>query len=122
MDHADPQQPDTRTPLLEQAEANLRRVNAQLDRMDERHRQWEAQAAARAQRQPDQTTLADLQHWLGRDQYPTWIHAAYADLASRLARVDERLETLEASMGLLHTKMEMIIGQLAAQERREDTL
>ena len=29
------------------------------------------------------------------------------------------LEDLGASMGLLHTKMETIIGQLAAQERQE---
>ena len=44
---------------------------------------------------------------------------AAADVTSRLARVEERIEDLGASMGLLHTKMETIIGQLAAQERPE---
>jgi hypothetical protein len=65
------------------------------------------------------TTPADLQHMLGRDTYPTWIHAAYADLAGRLARVEDLLEELGASMSLLHTKMETIIGQLAAYERQD---
>ncbi len=64
-------------------------------------------------------TPADLERWIGRDSYPTWFHAAYADLAQRLTRVDERLDDLETSMSLLHTKMEMIIGQLAAVERQE---
>jgi hypothetical protein len=45
---------------------------------------------------------------------------ASADLAGRLARVEEILEELGASMGLLHTKMETIIAQLAAQERPEE--
>jgi hypothetical protein len=69
-----------------------------------------------------QTTPADLQHMLGRDRYPTWVHAAYADLAGRMARLEAMLQELEASMSLLHAKMEMLIMQRAMEDRaaRED--
>ena len=52
-----------------------------------------------------------------RETHPTWFQAAYADLAGRLACVEDRLEHLEDSLSLLHSKMETIIGQLAAAER-----
>jgi hypothetical protein len=70
-------------------------------------------------REEARTTPDDLKHMLGRQSYPTWMHAAYADVANRLARVEASIEDLGASMSLLHTKMETIIGQLAAQERPE---
>jgi hypothetical protein len=70
-------------------------------------------------REEARTTPADLQQMLGWQSYPTWMHAAYADVTSRLARVEASIEDLGASIGLLHTKMETIIGQLAAQERPE---
>jgi hypothetical protein len=65
---------------------------------------------------PLDTTVTRVRRMAERQTHPTWMHAAYADLAQRIARVDERLDELEASMSLLHTKMEMLIGQLAAQE------
>ena len=66
------------------------------------------------------STIADVQRWISRDSHPTWIHAAYADLATRLARVEDMLEQLGDSMSLLHSKMEMIIGQLAVHEHQEE--
>ena len=48
------------------------------------------------------------------------MHAAYADLAGRLARVEDCLEHLEDSLSRLHSKMEMLIGQLVAAERQQD--
>jgi len=65
------------------------------------------------------TTPADLQRMLGRAAYPSWIHAAYADLAGRLERVEAIVNELGDSMSLLHTKMETIIGQLAAGESQD---
>jgi len=63
------------------------------------------------------TTIAQARRMAERETHPTWFQAAYADLAQRLARVEDRLEHLEDSLSLLHSKMEMIIGQLAAAER-----
>src|SRR6266508_66474 len=63
------------------------------------------------------TTIAQVRRMAQQDVHPTWMHAAYADLAGRLARVEDRLEHLEDSLSLFHSKMEMIIGQLAAAER-----
>jgi hypothetical protein len=65
------------------------------------------------------TTMAQVRRMAEKDLHPTWMHAAYADLAQRLARVEETLEELGASMSLLHTKMETIIGQLAAYEHQD---
>jgi hypothetical protein len=65
------------------------------------------------------TTIAQVRRMAAKDVHPTWMHAAYADLAGRLARVEALNEELGASMSLLHSKMEMIIGQLAAYERQD---
>jgi len=64
-----------------------------------------------------ETSIAQVRRMAERETHPTWFQAAYADLAGRLARVEDRLEHLEDSLSLLHSKMEMIIGQLAAAER-----
>jgi hypothetical protein len=66
-----------------------------------------------------ETTPADLQQMLGRERYPSWFHAAYADLAGRMIRLDEIMIELQDSMSLLHAKMEMLIMQRAIEERRE---
>src|SRR2546426_2486636 len=51
------------------------------------------------------------------------MHAADADVASRQGRLEARIEDLDASVSLLHTKMETIIGQLAAREpEKEETM
>jgi hypothetical protein len=65
------------------------------------------------------TTIAQVRRMAQKDVHPTWMHAAYADLAQRLARVEDLLEVLDASMSLLHTKMETLIGQLAVSERQD---
>ncbi|SRR5229473_6158324 len=65
------------------------------------------------------TTIAQVRRMAQKDVHPTWMHGAYADLAQRLARVEDLLEDLGASMSLLHTKMETIIGQLAVSERQD---
>jgi hypothetical protein len=67
-----------------------------------------------------ETSLAQVRRMAQKDVHPTWMHAAYADLTQRLARVEALLEDLGDSMSLLHTKMETIIGQLAASERQQD--
>jgi hypothetical protein len=74
---------------------------------------------ARLQREDWETTVAQVRRMVDRPTHPTWVHAAYADLAGRLARVEDRLEALEDSLGLLHTKVETIIGQLLADERQD---
>ena len=48
-------------------------------------------------REEARTTPDDLKHMLGRQSYPTWMRAAYADVASRLARVEASIEDLGAS-------------------------
>jgi hypothetical protein len=67
-----------------------------------------------------ETTPADLQHMLGKERYPSWVHAAYADLAGRMMRLEEAMRELQDSMSLLHTKMEMLIMQRAIEERGEE--
>jgi hypothetical protein len=64
-----------------------------------------------------ETTIARVRRMTEREKHPTWFQAAYADLAQRLVRVDERLDALEASMSLLHAKMEMLIMQRAIEDR-----
>ncbi len=128
MDPADPAKQDALTRLQADQHALTQQLEALRARLEEQNRQWpgqeahppEAPEAIRARMKAEAaTTPADLQHMLGRDTYPTWIHAAYADLAGRLARVEDLLEELDASMSLLHTKMETIIGQLVADERQD---
>jgi hypothetical protein len=101
-------------------------LEATLARLEERNRQWQAPEASPPQTPPRpwdpkdfDTTIAQVRRMAQKDVHPTWMHAAYADLAGRLARVEALLEALEASMSLLHTKMETIIGQLAASERQQ---
>jgi len=114
----------------------MAQLEATLARLEERTHQWQAQDAARAQtpeapapqtpplRSWDpkdfDTTITQGRRLAQKDVHPTWMHAAYADLAGRLVRVETFLEELEASMSLLHTKMETIIGQLAASERQDN--
>ncbi len=86
--------------------AELDRINASLK---------QTQAALDPEKL--KTTVAQVRRWAQVETHPTWFQAAYADLAQRLARVEDLLADLEGSMSLLHTKMEMIIGQLAAAER-----
>jgi uncharacterized protein YecE (DUF72 family) len=121
---------------------------AQLEALEARHRQWQAQEEERRRQQQEreaahaqwlaehppedpealrariraesETTPAQLHQMLGRDSYPTWVHAAYADLAGRMARVEALLQELEASISLLHAKMETLIVQQALGERRDD--
>jgi hypothetical protein len=63
------------------------------------------------------TTVAQVRRWAEEETHPNWFWAAYADLAQRLTRVETFLEELEASMSLLHAKMEMLIMQRAMEDR-----
>ena len=97
-------------------EAHIERLDDHLAGMEERRRQWQTQDAPHAQEQearpadtPEairarldaemRTTIADVQRWVGRTSHPTWIHAAYADLATRLARVEDGLEQVGCRRG-----------------------
>jgi hypothetical protein len=66
-----------------------------------------------------ETTPADLQQMLGKERYPSWVHAAYADLAGRMMRLEETLFEVQDSLGLLHAKLETLILQRAIEERGE---
>jgi hypothetical protein len=102
--------------------AHLDRIMAHQREVGERLDQLQAQQAERPAPPPldpahYETTIAQVRRMAERETHPSWFQAAYADLAGRLARVEDHLQELEASMSLLHTKMETIIGQLAASER-----
>ena len=46
------------------------------------------------------------------------MHAAYADLAGRMDRLESGMQDLEASLSLLHSKIEMLIGRQALGEHQ----
>jgi chromosome segregation ATPase len=58
------------------------------------------------------TTVAQVRRWDEEETHPNWIWAAYADLAQRLTRVEDRLDEMADSL-------RMILGQLAALERQD---
>src|SRR5262245_19465380 len=100
-----------------EAEAHHTRLEAQRQELAEMNARQEERLAAQAARpvppplDPAQwtTTVAEVQRWANGATYPSWIHAAYADLVQRLTKMDERLDDLEATMSLLHGKLEMLI-------------
>ena len=91
--------------------ANLDRINARLDQIQALK---EAQPEAQLPLDPRhyETTIAQVRRMVEREKHPTWVQAAYADLASRLARVEDRLDEMADSL-------RMILGQLAALERQD---
>src|SRR5262245_46697291 len=62
------------------------------------------------------TTVAEARQMAEQDVHRSWVHAAYADVARRLTKMDERLDDLEATLSLLHAKMETLIMRLAMDE------
>jgi hypothetical protein len=56
-----------------------------------------------------------------KDTPPTWFQAAFVVLARDLAQVSARLDELEATMSLRHTKMDMLLGHLIASELQDST-
>ena len=58
------------------------------------------------------TTVAQVRRWAEEETHPNWFWAAYADLAQRLTRVEDRLDEMADSL-------RMILGQLAALERQD---
>jgi hypothetical protein len=62
------------------------------------------------------TTVAEARQIAEQDVHRSWVQAAYADVAQRLAKMDERLDALEATLSLLHAKMETLIMRLAIDE------
>jgi hypothetical protein len=81
--------------------AEMARINASL-----------AQTQAALDPAKQQTTVAQVRKWAQEEQHPNWMWAAYADLAQRLVRVEDRLDEITDSL-------RMIIGQLAALERQD---
>jgi hypothetical protein len=59
-----------------------------------------------------ETTIAQARRMAERETHPTWFQTAYADLAQRMARVEDRLDEMADSL-------RMILGQLAAIERQD---
>src|SRR5574341_1507845 len=114
--------------ILEQEERRRREHEAHMAEMDAILAQTRATRARldalHAQvTDPDAytTTIAQARRMAERETHPSWFQAAYADLAQRMARLDTRVEELEASMSLRHTKMEMIIAHLVADEGQDRT-
>jgi hypothetical protein len=71
--------------------AHLDRIIAHQREVGERLDQLQAQQAARPAPPPldpkdFDTTMAQVRRMAQKDVHPTWMHAAYADLAQRLAR------------------------------------
>jgi hypothetical protein len=62
------------------------------------------------------TTVAEVQRWANGATHPSWIHAAYADLRQSLTKMDVRLDEMEATLSLLHAKMETLIMRLEVDE------
>jgi hypothetical protein len=60
------------------------------------------------------TTVAQVRRWAAEETHPNWVWAAYADVAQRLTRVEDRLDEMADSL-------RMILGQLAALERQDRT-
>jgi hypothetical protein len=58
------------------------------------------------------TTVAQVRRWAEEETHSNWFLAAYADLAQRLTRVEDRLDEIADSL-------RMILGQLAALERQD---
>jgi hypothetical protein len=58
------------------------------------------------------TTVAQVRRWAAAETHANWFLAAYADLAQRLTRVEDRLDEMADSL-------RMILGQLAALERQD---
>jgi uncharacterized coiled-coil protein SlyX len=112
----DPHNHDAQMGNLERIIAHQREVGERLNQMQAQH----AERPAPPLLDPAhyETTIAQARRMTERETHPSWFHAAYADLAGRLARVEDLLEELGASMSLLHTKMETMSGQLVAAERR----
>ena len=81
---------------------------AEMDRIQDSLKQTQARLA---QINPD-TTVAQVRRMAEHDTHPTWMHAAYADLAQHLTRVEDRLDELADSL-------RMLIGQLAALEPKD---
>jgi hypothetical protein len=54
-----------------------------------------------------------------KETHATWFHAAYVVLERDLAQVQARLDELEATMSLLHTKMDILMGHMMAAEMQD---
>src|SRR5262245_44037483 len=87
--------------MLAEAEARHARLEAQ--RQEER---LAAQTAQPVSPPVDPrvwiTTVAEARQMVEQDLHRSWFHAAYADVAQRLTKMDERLDDLEATLSLLH--------------------
>jgi hypothetical protein len=123
---------DAMNPHEHVAQARLEQLNAQVDALaatDEQSdmaprgaHEFQAQLAALARDQealrqtqaaldPTRltTTVAQVRRWAEVGTHPNWIWAAYADVAQRLTRVEDRLAEMADSL-------RMMLGQQAALE------
>ena len=111
---------------LAEAEAHHTSLEAQRQELAEMNARQEERLAAQAARPTApvdprawMTTVAEVQRWANGATHPSWIHAAYADLRQHLTKMDARLDEMEASLSLLHAKMETLIMRLAMDEEEE---
>lgn len=121
----DPHSHDAQMANLDRIIAHQREVQTSLEQLQTR---LEAPPSPTVAQEPPprpldpkdfDTTIAQVRRMAQKDVHPTWMHAAYADLAGRLARVETLLEDLGDSMSLLHSKMEMLIMQRAMEDRED---
>src|SRR5262249_51433635 len=97
--------------------------------LEESQRQWreappgeDAEAMRARIKAETETTIPQLHRMLDRETHPTWMHAAYADLAARMMHLEMVMQELGDSLSLLHSKVEMLIVQqaLGEQQRHDD--
>jgi hypothetical protein len=128
---------DAMDPHENEAQARLERLKAQLDALTAKYEQSAADSLAAHEQQAQlaelacaqallqqtqaaldparlTTTVAQVRRWAEVETHPNWVWAAYADVAQRLTRVEDRLDEMTDSR-------RMILGQLAALERQERT-
>jgi hypothetical protein len=116
-------------PRLERLKAQLEALNAKYEQTaadplaaHEHQAQMAEMARINASLQQTQaaldpatlkTTVAQVRRWAAEETHPNWFRAAYADLAQRRTRVEDRLDEMADSL-------RMMLGQLAALERQDD--
>jgi hypothetical protein len=107
--------------LLEQSQARHRAWKAEQDAAVQRLDALIAERNARPTLKPeDFDTTVDQARWMARkDVHPTWFHAAYADLSSRMERLESGMQELADSLSLLHAKLETLIVHQALGEGQD---
>ncbi len=97
----DPHTHDEQRANLERIIAHQREVGERLDQMQAQHAaRRAAEPAAPHPLDPEQfeTSIAQVRRWSRRDVHPTWMHAAYADLAQRMEILYAEVAAMRAQL------------------------